>query len=151
MDETDDSYSDDSFVLYQVRAKINLSKTQDKIPKKMHLIANLPYRLKQYQTRHKYLRVRLDTCADVNIMPRSVYQMMFNVQGLSVLFACIGSGDPVRVLHLYTTNTLDVLLKHLLLRHMYNLPLLILLCYAQALRSETPYCYCERVTLSTCV
>ena len=55
MDETDDSYSDDSFVLYQVRAKINLSKTQDNAPKKTHLIANLPYRLKQYQTHHKYL------------------------------------------------------------------------------------------------
>ena len=30
------------------------------------------------------------------------------MQGLSVLFACIGSGDPVRILHLYTINTLDV-------------------------------------------
>ena len=31
------------------------------------------------------------------------------VQGLSVPFACIGSGDPVRVLHPYTTNTLSTL------------------------------------------
>ena len=31
------------------------------------------------------------------------------MQGLSVLFACTGSGDPVRVLCLYTTNTLDIL------------------------------------------
>ena len=30
MDETDDSYSDDSFVLCQVRAKINLSKNKTK-------------------------------------------------------------------------------------------------------------------------
>ena len=30
------------------------------------------------------------------------------MQGLSVPFACVGSGDPVRVLRLYTTNTLDV-------------------------------------------
>ena len=36
--------------------------------------------------------------------------VMKNVlQGLSVLIACIGSSDPVRVLHLYTTNTLDTL------------------------------------------
>ena len=28
---------------------------------------------------------------------------------LSVPFACVGSGDPVRVLRLYTTNTLDTL------------------------------------------
>ena len=33
------------------------------------------------------------------------------------------------------------LLKHLLLRHMYNLLLPVLMCYAQALRSETSYCY----------
>ena len=31
------------------------------------------------------------------------------VQGLSVPFACVGSSDPVRVLRLYTTNTLDIL------------------------------------------
>ena len=31
------------------------------------------------------------------------------MQGLSVLFACIGSGDPVRVLRLYTMNTVDTL------------------------------------------
>ena len=31
------------------------------------------------------------------------------MQGLIVPFACVGSGDPVRVLHLYTTNTLDTL------------------------------------------
>ena len=32
----------------------------------------------------------------------------FTVQGLSIPFACVGSGDPVRVLRLYTTNTLDI-------------------------------------------
>ena len=31
------------------------------------------------------------------------------LQGLSVPFACVGSGDPVRVLRLYTMNTLDTL------------------------------------------
>ena len=31
------------------------------------------------------------------------------MQGLSVPFACVGSGDPVRVLRLYTMNTLDTL------------------------------------------
>ena len=35
MDE--DPYSDDSFVLYQMRAKINMSTTQQRVPKKAHL------------------------------------------------------------------------------------------------------------------
>ena len=34
--------------------------------------------------------------------------MTGGLQGLS-LFACVGSGDPVRVLRLYTMNTLDIL------------------------------------------
>ena len=77
--ETDeDSYSDDSFILHQIKAEINLSQAKSRIPEKTHLIANIPYRMKQHQFNHKYLRVQLDTCADVNIVPRSVYQMMFN-------------------------------------------------------------------------
>ena len=40
MDE--DPYSDDSFVLYQMRAKINMSTTQRRVPKKTHLIAKPP-------------------------------------------------------------------------------------------------------------
>ena len=77
-DIEDDSYAADSFILHRVKAKINLSRAQNKVPKKTHLIANLAYRLKQYQAHHKYLRVQLDTCADVNIMPKSVYRMIFN-------------------------------------------------------------------------
>ena len=72
----EDSCRDDSFILYQVKAVINQAKSR--LPKKTHLIANLLYRINQLQSHHKYLRVRLDTCADVNIMPKSVYQMMFN-------------------------------------------------------------------------
>ena len=41
------------------------------------LITNLPYRLKHLDNRHLYLRARLDTCADVNIMPASVYKLVF--------------------------------------------------------------------------
>ena len=101
----EDPYSDDSFILYQMRAKINMSTTQRRVPKKTHLIANLPYRLKQYQTHHKYLRVWLDTCADVNIMPKSVYQMMFNdpeVQQLAPNDISLG---------VYTDHQVDILGK----------------------------------------
>ena len=40
-------------------------------------MANLAYRLKEHHTRNQYLRARLDTCADVNLMPRAVYCLMF--------------------------------------------------------------------------
>ena len=51
-------------------------------------------------------------------------EVLCRVQGLSVPFACVGSGDPVRVTSVHNEYT-GYLLKHLLLRHMYNLPLLV--------------------------
>ena len=43
-----------------------------------HLYANIPYRLKPYHKHNKYLCIQLDMCADVNLMPESVYQLVFN-------------------------------------------------------------------------
>ena len=48
-----------------------------KIPTPSHLIINLDYRLKPHHTRNLYLRARLDTCADVNIMPASECKLVF--------------------------------------------------------------------------
>ena len=46
------------------------------------------------------------------------------MQGLSAGCIYVGSGDPVRVLRLSHNKYAGYTLKHLLLRHMYNLPLL---------------------------
>ena len=59
--------------------KIQHAQTEGKkIPTPSHLITNLAYKLKPHQTRNQYLRARLDTCTDVNIMPASVYKLVFN-------------------------------------------------------------------------
>ena len=42
------------------------------------LYANIPYRLQPYHKHNKYLYVQLDTCVDVNLMPESVYKLVFN-------------------------------------------------------------------------
>ena len=76
-DHTDDeSTSEDSFCL-QVKTKCKQDKEQ-KVPRPTHLITNLAYRLKPHHTRNLYLRARLDTCTDVNLMPASMYQLVFN-------------------------------------------------------------------------
>ena len=43
----------------------------------VHPIMDLAYCLKLHLTRNMYLRAYLDTCADVNIIPISVYQLVF--------------------------------------------------------------------------
>ena len=69
------SSSDDSFCL-----QIHVQHTQassKKISTPTHLITNLAYRLQPHHTRNQYLRARLDACVDVNILPSSVYSLLF--------------------------------------------------------------------------
>ena len=47
------------------------------VPKPVYLMANLAYHLQEYHTRNQYLRARLDTCANINLMPMAVYSLMF--------------------------------------------------------------------------
>ena len=70
----DYSSSDDSFCL-QIKVQCTQANLQ-KIPQPTHLITNLAYRLKSHHARNLYRRARLDTCADVNIMPSSVYRLV---------------------------------------------------------------------------
>ena len=66
--------SDESACL---QAKIQCTQASCKIPTTSHLITNLVYKLKLHYKRNQYLRARLDTCANVNIIPASVYMLVF--------------------------------------------------------------------------
>ena len=92
----DCSSSDESFSLQE---KIQQSQAEcKKIPTPSHLITNLAYK-----TRNQYLRARLHTCKDVNIMPDSVYKLVFNDPELKELAPSnleIGT---------YTTDTVKVI------------------------------------------
>ena len=75
--------SDNSFCL---QLKIQHAQAHNKMTQKPAcLITNLAYRLKQHGNRNLYLRARLDTCADVNIMPASVYKLVFRDPNLAKL------------------------------------------------------------------
>ena len=73
-----------------------------KISKPAHLTMNLAYRLKSHHTRNLFLRARLDTCAYVNIMPASVYRLVFKdpeMKNLALSSLEIGT---------YTTDTVKI-------------------------------------------
>ena len=73
--QSDSEGSDNSFCL-QVQIKhVQAQNKVDKTPP--CLITNLLYWLKMHEKRNLYLHARLDTCADVNIMPASVYKLVF--------------------------------------------------------------------------
>ena len=73
---------DKSFCL---QVKIQYAKAKSKLPTTSHLITNLVYKLKPHHTSNHYLRARLDTCTDVNIMSASVHKLVSNDPDLKKL------------------------------------------------------------------
>ena len=98
---SDTSSSEDSFCL-QVKVRKQNRKTQN-IPNTTHLLSNIAYRLKLHHTRNQYLHTRIDTSAEVNLMPVSVYRLIYQDQDLNKLTPCnlkIGTyiTDMIRVI-----------------------------------------------------
>ena len=59
--------------------------TQLQVPKPVYLMTNLVYHLQLHHKRNQYLHARLDTCADVHLMPKAIYCLMFKDPGLRKL------------------------------------------------------------------
>ena len=75
--------TEDTFCLQMKIHRTHISNPE--VPKLVYLMANLVYCLQEHHTRNQYLRARLDTCADVTLMPMAVYCLMFNDPGLKKL------------------------------------------------------------------
>ena len=75
-DQSNASYSssEDSFCL-QMQAKS--AKENTKINKPQHLVTNNEYKLKPHRRRTKFLRAKIDTCSNVNLIPISVYKLVY--------------------------------------------------------------------------
>ena len=72
---------DDFMIAFQLRAQPQKNICNQKVTAgytQKHLYANIPYRLQPYHKHNKYLCVQFDTCTGVNLMPESVYKLVFN-------------------------------------------------------------------------
>ena len=59
--------------------------TNLQLPKLVYLMTNLAYHVKMHHWGNQYFCVRLDTCADINLMPVAIYQLMFKDPSLKKL------------------------------------------------------------------
>ena len=84
--QSEESSSDESFCL-QLHIQCNQVEGK-KIPNPVHLITNLAYQLKPHDSRNMCQQTWLDTCADVNIMSASVYQLIFKDPGMKKITPC---------------------------------------------------------------
>ena len=92
--------SDESFCL---QVNIQCTQASSKFPTLHHLITNLTYRLKPHHKWNQYPRARLDTCADVKIMPASFYKLVFQI------LDCKRLAPSKLEIGTYTTDTVQVL------------------------------------------
>ena len=93
--QSESESTDNSFCL---QLQIKCVQAHSKIDKKPTcLITNLPHRLKMHENRNLYLRARLDTCADVNIMPASVYKLAFCDPKIDKLQIDTYTNDTVKI------------------------------------------------------
>ena len=66
-----ESETKDTFCLQMKIHRTRISHPE--VPKPVYLMANLAYRLQEHHQRNQYLWARLDTCADINLMPMVVH------------------------------------------------------------------------------
>ena len=72
---------DDVMIAFQLRAQPQKNVHNQKVTTgytQKCLYANIAYTFQSYHKHSKYLHVQLDTCADVNLMPESIYKLVFN-------------------------------------------------------------------------
>ena len=81
-----ESSSSESFCL-QLQVQWNQVEGK-KISNPVYLIPNLAYQLKPHNNRNIYLQARLDICANVNILPGSVYYLIFKDTELKKITPC---------------------------------------------------------------
>ena len=102
-DQSDGYSSKDSFCL-QLKVQPQCDEAEVKFIAPWHLVTNLEIKLKPHKKRTKFLRARIDTFANVNLMPISVYPVLYKDLDCVKIASSSKSGIAT-----YTTEKIPVL------------------------------------------
>ena len=83
--------------------QIKSTQAETKLPAPQHLVTNIAYKLNPQKKKIKYLRVRIDISAEANIIPLSVYKLIFKDPDCKQL----ASSTKVAI-RTYTTNKINI-------------------------------------------
>ena len=90
-DQSDDYSSEDSFCL-QLKVQPQSNEVETKFTTPQHLVMILEIKLKPHKKRTKFLRGRIDTCTNVNLIPISVYKLLYKAPDCVKIASSIKSG-----------------------------------------------------------
>ena len=100
-DQEDTSESEDSFCL---QMQFKPEQADHESCETQHLFTHLEYQLKYHKRKTTFLRARKDTCSNTNIMPESMYKMIFKDPDCSKLSQSQSEG-----IFTYTTEKIPVI------------------------------------------
>ena len=100
-DQEDTSESEDSFYL---QMQIKPEQADHESCETQHLFTHLEYKLKYHRRSTKFLRARIDTCSNANVMPVSIYKKIFKDPDCSKLTQNQSEG-----IYTYTTEKIPVI------------------------------------------
>ena len=69
-----------------------------------HLVTNVQYKVKPHGKKTKFLRARTDTCSNTNVMPASIYKILYNDPDCTKLLPSHKNG-----INTYTNQKMPVL------------------------------------------
>ena len=72
---TSDSSSEDETFCLQM--KVQAKQANEKYSAPQHLFTNLEFKFKPHKNKTKFLQARINTCADVNLMPINMFKYLF--------------------------------------------------------------------------
>ena len=78
---SDSSFSEEEPFCLQM--KVQDKKAHTSVPIHKHLVTNLEFQVKPHKRKTKFLWARVDTCADVNLMPVSIYNKLLKDEDCS--------------------------------------------------------------------
>ena len=97
--KSEDSSSNDSFCL---QMQVKSTQAETKLPAPQHLITNLAFKLKPHK-KTQYLRARIDTGTNVNVLPVSMYKLIFKDTDCKML------APSCKEIGTYTTEKIPVI------------------------------------------
>ena len=72
---SDSSFSKEEPFCLQMKLQGKQANTNIPVPK--HLFTNMEFKVKPHKRKTKFLQARVDTCADVNLLPVIIYKKLF--------------------------------------------------------------------------
>ena len=78
-----------------LQMKVQDKKDNTSVPVPQHLVTNLEFKVRSYKRKIKFLRARVETCADVNLMPVRICKKLFKDEDCTTLHQVIYSWQPI--------------------------------------------------------